>query len=112
MKRSALPLAFTLTLSLGACAWFQSNPDSGQPVIDTTTNRSVRDVIACLTVEASRHGTSFHTTALPQGQMLDFGDSNVIKVRSDYGATTYRFYAGKRHTSNLWIEGASKTCAP
>jgi len=44
--------------------------------------------------------------------MLDFGDSNVIKVRSDNGATTYRFYAGKRHVNNLWIETAAKTCAP
>jgi hypothetical protein len=44
--------------------------------------------------------------------MLDFGDSNIVKVRSDNGATQYRFYAGKRHVSNMWIEGASKTCAP
>ncbi|WP_322011391.1 hypothetical protein [Paraburkholderia sp. J12] len=110
MKKVVLPLAVSLTL--GACSWFQSNPDSGQPVIDTTTNRSVQDVIACLTVEATRHGASFSTTPLPQGQMLNFGDSNVIKVRADNGTTTYRFYAGKRHTSNLWIEGASKTCAP
>lgn len=112
MKKSALPLALMLTLALGACSWFRSNPDSGQPVIDKTTNRSVNDVIACLTVEASRHGASFRTTSLPQGAMLDFGDSNVIKVRADYGSTTYRFYAGKRRTSNLWIEGASKLCAP
>lgn len=112
MKQSAFPLAFTLTLTLGACAWFQTNPDSGQPVIDTTTNRSVDDVIECLSVEASRHGASFRTTSLPQGEMLDFGDSNVVKVRADYGTTTYRFYAGKRHASNLWIEGASRRCAP
>ena len=110
MKKLAVPLAFSLTL--GACAWFQSNPDAGQPVIDSTTKRSVQDVISCLTVEASRHGASFTSSPLPQGQMLEFGDSNVIKVRSDNGATTYRFYAGKRHASNLWIEGASKTCAP
>ncbi|WP_028229130.1 hypothetical protein [Paraburkholderia ferrariae] len=110
MKKVVLSLALSLTL--GACAWFQSNPDSGQPVIDTTTNRSVQDVISCLTVEATRHGASFSTTPLPQGQMLNFGDSNVIKIRADNGTTTYRFYAGKRHTSNLWIEGASKICAP
>lgn len=110
MKKLAVPLA--LTLSLGACAWFQSNPDSGQPVIDSTTNRSVQDVVSCLTAEATRHGASFETTALPQGEMLDFGDSNVVKIRTDNGATTYRFYAGKRHAANLWIEGASKTCAP
>lgn len=110
MKYSALPLVFTLTL--GACAWFQSNPDSGQPVIDTTTHRSVHDVIECLTAQAGRHGASFRTSALPQGEMLEFGESNVIKVRADQGVTTYRFYAGKRHASNLWIEGASKICAP
>ncbi|RQN33813.1 hypothetical protein [Paraburkholderia tropica] len=110
MKQLVVPLALSLTL--GACAWFQSNPDSGQPVIDSTTNRSVRDVISCLTVEATRHGSSFNTTSLPQGEMLDFGDSNVIKVRADNGTTTYRFYAGKRHAKNFWIEGASKTCAP
>jgi hypothetical protein len=110
MKKLVLPLALSFTL--GACAWFQSNPDSGQPVIDTTTNRSVHDVVECMTVEASRHGASFQTTSLPEGQMLDFGDSNVIKIRADNGTTTYRFYAGKRHTSNLWIEAASKTCAP
>ncbi|QBR00503.1 hypothetical protein [Paraburkholderia pallida] len=110
MKKLAVPLA--LSLSLGACAWFQGNPDSGQPVIDSTTNRSVQDVVSCLTAEATRHGASFETTALPQGQMLDFGDSNVIKIRADNGTTTYRFYAGKRHAANLWIEGASKTCAP
>ncbi|WP_233884342.1 hypothetical protein [Paraburkholderia flagellata] len=110
MKKLAVPLALSLTL--GACAWFQSDPDAGQPVIDSTTNRSVRDVISCLTVEAQRHGASFTTSPLPQGQMLEFGDSNVIKVRTDNGATTYRYYAGKRHASNLWIEGASKTCAP
>lgn len=110
MKKLAVPLA--LSLSLGACAWFQSNPDSGQPVIDSTTSRSVQDVVSCLTAEASQHGASFQTTALPQGEMLDFGDSNVIKIRADNGTTTYRFYAGKRHAANLWIEGASKTCAP
>lgn len=110
MKKLAVPLA--LSLSLGACAWFQSNPDSGQPVIDSTTSRSVQDVVSCLTAQASQHGASFQTTALPQGEMLDFGDSNVIKIRADNGTTTYRFYAGKRHAANLWIEGASKTCAP
>jgi hypothetical protein len=110
MKKLALPLA--LSFMLGGCAWFQSNPDSGQPVVDTTTNRSVQDVVSCLTVEATHHGASFSTVPLPQGQMLEFGDSNVIKVRADNGATTYRYYAGKRHASNLWIEAASKTCAP
>jgi hypothetical protein len=44
--------------------------------------------------------------------MLDFGDSNIVKVREDNGGTTYRFYAGQRHMSNMWIESASQTCAP
>ncbi len=44
--------------------------------------------------------------------MLEFGDSNVIKVRFDNGETSYRFYPGERHVSNLWLEGASKKCAP
>jgi len=55
---------------------------------------------------------SFKTNPLPKGQMLDFGASNVVKVRAGNGATTDRFYAGKRHVDNLWIENASKTCAP
>ncbi|CAM2183921.1 Lipoprotein [Paraburkholderia sacchari] len=110
MKKPAVALA--LSLSLGACAWFQGNPDSGQPVIDSTTNRSVQDVVSCLTAQAARHGVSFQTSALPQGEMLDFGDSNIVKIRADNGTTTYRFYAGKRHSGNLWIESASKTCAP
>ncbi|PXW22561.1 hypothetical protein [Paraburkholderia caballeronis] len=110
MKRFALPLLITLTLS--ACAYFQKDPDAGDPVVDKTTARSVHDVIECLTVEASKRGASFRTTPLPQGSMLDFGDSNVIKVRADNGGTTYRFYAGKRHVSNLWLENADKSCAP
>lgn len=110
MKKLAVPLALSLTL--GACAWFQSNPDAGQPVIDSTTNRSVQDVVSCLTVEAQRHKASFTTSALPQGQMLEFADDNVIKIRHDNGTTEYRYYAGKRHASNMWIEGSSKTCAP
>jgi hypothetical protein len=110
MNKTVLSLAFTLML--GACAWFQQDPDAGEPAVDKTTSRSVQEVVDCLTVEAGRHDASVHSTPLPQGTMLDFGDSNVVKVRTDNGATTYRFYAGKRRTSNLWIEGASKTCAP
>lgn len=110
MKKTALTLAFTLTL--GACAWFQHDPDAGEPAIDTTTNRPVQVIVDCLTAVAGQHGASFHTTSLPQGVMLDFGDSNIVKVRADNGTTTYRYYAGKRHASNLWIEGASKRCAP
>ncbi len=110
MKKIAIPLM--LTLALNGCAWFQKNPDEGDPVIDKTTSRSVQDVIQCLTVEASKHGTSFAQKPLPQGEMLDFGDSNIVKIRADNGSTAYRFYPGTRHVSNLWIEGASKTCAP
>ncbi|MCC8396050.1 hypothetical protein LJ656_26025 [Paraburkholderia sp. MMS20-SJTR3] len=110
MKKFVVVLSLPLLLS--ACAYFQKNPDAGEPVTDTTTQRSVDDVVACLTQLANKHNASFKSTAIPQGQMLDFGDSNVIKVRSDAGATTYRFYAGKRHVSNLWIEAAAKTCAP
>jgi hypothetical protein len=110
MKRIAVPLLITLTL--GACAYFQKDPDAGDPVVDKTTARSVHDVTECLTAQASKHNASFRTTALPQGAMLDFGDSNVIKIRHDNGTTTYRFYAGKRHVSNLWLENVDKTCAP
>ena len=110
MKKFAVVLSVPLLLSAGA--HFQQNPDAGEPVTDTTTQRSVNDVVACLTQVASNHDAAFKSTSIPQGQMLDFGDSNVIKVRSDNGATTYRFYAGKRHANNLWIESAAKTCAP
>jgi hypothetical protein len=110
MKKCAVVLSIPLLLS--ACAYFQKNPDAGEPVTDTTTQRSVNDVVACLTQLATSHDAAFKSTAIPQGQMLDFGDSNIVKVRSDNGATTYRFYAGKRHVSNLWIESAGKTCAP
>lgn len=110
MKKLAVALSIPLLVS--ACAYFQKNPDAGQPVDDSTTKRSVDDVVACMTQLATSHNASFKSTAIPQGQMLDFGDSNIVKVRSDNGATTYRFYAGKRHVGNLWIEAASKTCAP
>ena len=110
MKKFATVLSLSLLLS--ACAYFQTDPDSGEPVTDTTTQRSVSDVVACLTQIANHHDAAFRSTPIPQGQMLDFGDSNIIKVRSDNGATSYRFYAGKRHVNNLWIESAGKTCAP
>jgi hypothetical protein len=110
MKKFAVVLSLPLLVS--ACAYFQKDPDAGEPVTDTITQRSVDDVVACLTQLANRHDASFKSTAIPQGQMLDFGDSNIIKVRHDNGATTYRFYAGKRHVNNLWIESAGKTCAP
>jgi hypothetical protein len=83
MKKFAVVLSVPLLFS--ACAYFQ-NPDSGEPVIDGNTQRPVNDVVACMTQEAAKHHATFKTT--------------------------HRFYAGKRHADNLWIEGASKTCAP
>ncbi|SMG50853.1 hypothetical protein [Paraburkholderia susongensis] len=110
MKKFAVALSLPLLVS--ACAYFQKDPDAGEPVTDTTTQRSVDDVVSCLTQIANRHDAAFKSMEIPQGQMLDFGDSNIVKVRSDNGSTTYRFYAGKRHVSNLWLESAGKTCAP
>jgi hypothetical protein len=104
----AVPL---LPLLVTACAQFQ-NPDAGDPVVEQQTQRPAGDVIACIEQEAAKHNASYTTSAIPQGTMLEFADSNVIKVRRDNGATIYRYYAGKRHANNLWIEGASKTCAP
>ncbi|MFC0401132.1 hypothetical protein [Paraburkholderia rhizosphaerae] len=101
-----------IACALSACAQFQSNPDAGDPENDTITQRPVADVVQCLEQEARKHDTHFTTSPIPQGTMLDFGDSNIVKVRTDTGGTTYRFYAGKRHMSNMWIEAASKTCAP
>ncbi|WP_425495762.1 hypothetical protein [Paraburkholderia hayleyella] len=102
-----LCLPFVLT----GCAWWQ-NPDAGQPMIDTTTQSPVANVIVCLITEANKHHAKFQITGIPQGSMLDFGDSNIVKIRSDNDTTTYRFYAGKRHPGNLWLENAGKTCAP
>ncbi|WP_206995015.1 hypothetical protein [Trinickia mobilis] len=112
MKRFAIATALSIPLLVAGCAMFQGNPDSGEPEIDHATDRSVNDVVECLTQDAIKHGVSFKSTPIPQGTMLDFGDSNVVKVRSDNGQTSYRFYSGQRHISNLWLEGASKSCAP
>ncbi|SEA95075.1 hypothetical protein [Paraburkholderia sartisoli] len=109
MKKVAATLS--IPLFLAACAQFQ-NPDSGEPVADRPTQHSVSDVVSCLTGQAQKHNAPFKTTSIPQGEMLDFGDSNIVKVRTDNGATQYRFYAGTRHVDNLWLESASKTCAP
>ena len=69
---------------------------------------------SCNASATKRRSTTrtYKKTSIPQGVMLEFGDSNVVKVRFDNGETTYRFYPGQRHASNLWIEGASKKCAP
>jgi hypothetical protein len=98
--------------SLGACALIQHDPDAGEPEKVNATTRSTQDVIACMTAAANKYGTPFKTSSIPQGQMLDFGDSNIVKIRTeDDGRTSYRFYPGKRHADNLWIEGAGKICA-
>ncbi len=103
---SPLPL-----LLLNACAQFH-NPDAGQPELETATSKSVDSIVQCLTDEGTnKHDAQFKKTPIPQGTMLEFGDSNVIKVRFDNGETSYRFYPGERHVSNLWLEGASKKCA-
>ena len=104
--------ASLVALTVSACAQFQSNPDAGDPEKDTLSQRPVADVVQCLEQEAKKHDTNVKTSPIPQGTMLDFGDSNIVKVRADNGATTYRYYAGKRHLSNMWIEAASQTCAP
>ncbi|CAG4902831.1 hypothetical protein [Paraburkholderia gardini] len=109
MKKIVATLS--IPLFLAACAQFQ-NPDAGDPVADQPTQRSVSDVVNCLTEQARKHNAQFKTTSIPQGSMLDFGDSNIVKVRADNGATQYRFYAGERHVDNLWLESATRTCAP
>ncbi|SAK88734.1 hypothetical protein [Caballeronia ptereochthonis] len=102
----ALPLLFT------ACAQFH-NEDAGQPEVEkSSADDKVNGVVQCIAEEARKHDAKFQQTSIPQGVMLEFGDSNVIKVRYDNGETTYRFYPGVRHASNLWIEGAGKKCAP
>ena len=112
MKKLAVTLSIPLLLA--ACAQYQAshNPDAGDPMKDNMTNRPVNDVIQCMTQAAAKHDTPVKATPIPQGQMLDFGESNIVKVRADNGATTFRYYAGKRNTSNLWIESASRECAP
>jgi hypothetical protein len=107
-----LVAALALPLLITACGRFH-NEDAGQPEVDTaSTENKVTSIVQCLTDEAKKRGTPYKQTAIPQGAMLEFGDSNVVKVRYDNGETTYRFYPGERHPSNLWIEGAGKKCAP
>ena len=76
MKKLAATLS--IPLFLAACAQFQ-NPDSGEPVADRPTQRSVSDVVNCLTEQAQKHNAPFKTTSIPQGEMLDFGDSNIVR---------------------------------
>jgi hypothetical protein len=106
-----LVYAAGLSVLVAACASLH-NPDAGDPEVAHATSRSVQDVIACMTDNARKHDAPIKSMPLPQGITLDFGDSNIVKVRSDEGQTYYRFYPGKRHVSNLWIEAAGKTCAP
>ena len=110
MKKLAVALA--LPVLLAACGRFH-NGDAGQPEVDTTsTENKVTSIVQCITDEAKKHNTPVRQTAIPQGAMLEFGESNVVKVRYDNGETTYRYYPGERHPSNLWIEGAGKKCVP
>jgi hypothetical protein len=110
MKKLVAALALPLVIT--ACGRFH-NADAGQPETDTaaTTNK-VGAIVQCITDEAKKHDATYKSTPIPQGTMLEFGDSNVIKVRYDNGETVYRYYPGERHPSNLWIEGAGKKCAP
>ena len=108
-KLVAATLALPLLLS--ACAYFH-NEDAGQPEVEKASQNSVDSIVKCVTDEADKHDAPYKKTPIPQGVMLEFGESNVVKVRFDNGETSYRFYPGQRHASNLWIEGASKKCAP
>lgn len=99
-------------VSLSGCLLMQHNPDAGEPEKIGATNRSAQEVIACMIDAANRRHASFRASSIPQGQMLDFGDSNIVKIRTDDdGSTNFRFYPGKRHSNNLWIEGAARQCA-
>ncbi|WP_250473826.1 hypothetical protein [Caballeronia sp. GAFFF1] len=110
MKKLAAALA--LPLLIAACGRFH-NEDAGQPEVEAaSTHNEVASIVQCITEEAKKHNATYKQTAIPQGTMLEFGDSNVVKVRYDNGETTYRFYPGERHVSNMWIEGAGKKCAP
>jgi hypothetical protein len=100
-----------LGLILGACAQF-SNPDEGAPTVERNTSATAAQVIDCMQENAKKHDTPVRRTALPQGGMLDFGDSNIVKVRTDNGQTLYRYYPGKRHLNTMWIEQAGRECAP
>jgi uncharacterized lipoprotein YajG len=109
MKKLAVALA--LPLLIAACGRFH-NEDAGQPEVEAaSTDNRVNSIVQCITGEAKKHDAQYKQTTIPQGVMLEFGDSNVVKVRYDNGETTYRFYPGERHPSNLWIEGAGKKCA-
>jgi hypothetical protein len=110
MNRLAAALA--LPVLLAACGQFH-NEDAGQPEVEkSATDNRVNSIVQCIADEAKKHDAKYQRTAIPQGVMLEFGDSNVIKVRYDNGETTYRYYPGQRHPSNMWIEGAGKKCAP
>jgi hypothetical protein len=107
-----LAAALALPVLFAACAQFH-NEDAGQPEVEkSSTENKVNGIVQCITDEAKKHDAKYQQTSIPQGVMLEFGDSNVVKVRYDNGETTYRFYPGQRHPSNLWIEGAGKKCAP
>ena len=104
--------ALALPLLLNACAYFH-NADAGQPEVEkASSSNSVDSIVQCMTEQAQKHDATFKKTPIPQGVMLEFGDSNVVKIRFDNGETSYRYYPGLRHASNLWIEGAGTKCSP
>jgi hypothetical protein len=108
---ATLAVTFMSGAVLAACAVFD-NPDSGEPAKEIASDRATADVIACMKGAAEKHGTPYEITSIPQGEMLDFGDSNIVKIRTqEDGRVSYRFYPGQRHTNTLWIEGAGRTCA-
>ncbi len=86
MKKLAVALA--LSVLLAACGRFH-NADAGQPEVDTaSTDNKVASIVRCITDEAKKHDTPVKQTAIPQGAMLEFGESNIVKVRYDNGETT------------------------
>ena len=110
MKKIACALALPLFL-LQACGQFH-NADAGQPEVETATNASVTSIVQCLTDEAKKHDAKFKKT--PDSPRHD---ARIRRFQRDQGSlrngeTSYRFYPGERHVSNLWLEGASKKCAP
>jgi hypothetical protein len=100
-----------LCVLLGACAQFK-NPDEGSAEVEHPTSSTPAQVVSCLKDKAQKHELPVTVSALPQGAMLDFGDSNIVKVRTDNGQTLYRFYPGKRHVKTLWLDTAGADCAP
>lgn len=110
MKRLWTVLALVSTLA--GCAWL-NNPDAGEPEVVGTSQRPVADIVTCLKREAIAHHANVRQSPLPQGVMLDFGASNIVKIRTDdTGRTSYRYYPGERSVGSGWINDATRGCAP